>query len=264
MLGRLVEIGVDRRGQVSLQPIDLILSAAGDAARRDVGGDGDDALIWDELVETTGEDAELTPTFLAFLVIACLLAAVGVITGSAVTIVGAMVVSPDFGPLAALAVAVLGRRPDLARRAVLALGVGFPLAIAATALCAALARVAGLLDPGDLTDLGDVAFVYRVGPYSVVVALLAGAAGMLALTRRKSGALVGGFISVTTVPAAGFAALAAVSGDWARCGEAVGQLAVNLAGVAVAGTVALWLRRRHVPPPTGRRVANRRGRAVAS
>ena len=58
----------------------------------------------------TREDATLSITFVTFLVLACLLAAVGVITDSPVTIVGAMVVGPEFGPLAGIAVGLVRRR----------------------------------------------------------------------------------------------------------------------------------------------------------
>jgi len=68
-----------------------------------------------------------------FLCLACLIAAIGVVTDSPVTVVGAMVVGPEFGPLAALAVALVRRRLDLARRASIALLVGFPLAMVVTA-----------------------------------------------------------------------------------------------------------------------------------
>ncbi|HET8642513.1 MAG TPA: transglutaminaseTgpA domain-containing protein, partial [Pseudonocardiaceae bacterium] len=44
-----------------------------------------------------------------------------------------------------------------------------------------------------------------VAGVALIVALLAGAAGMLSMTSAKSAALVGVFISVTTVPAAGYA-----------------------------------------------------------
>lgn len=44
-----------------------------------------------------------------FLCLACLIAAVGVVTDSPVTAVGAMVVGPEFGPLAALAVVLVRR-----------------------------------------------------------------------------------------------------------------------------------------------------------
>ncbi|MFI7102468.1 DUF389 domain-containing protein [Streptomyces sp. NPDC050161] len=228
-----------------------MLSDTAEAAERAAPGDSSDAIIWDELISTTGEESQLSPVFLTFLTIACLLAAVGVITDSAITLVGAMVVSPDFGPLAALAVAIVGGRRDLAARAGLALGVGFPLAMLVTAALTLLARTGGLFEPGELSHLRQVSFIYQVGPFSVIVALLAGAAGMVALTSEKQGALIGVFISVTTVPAAGFAVLAAVAGDWLRCGEAALQLLINLAGVTLAGALTLLMRRRHLIPGTG-------------
>ncbi|MCP2182924.1 DUF389 domain-containing protein [Prauserella alba] len=251
VLQRLVELGVDRRGEVSLHSVDTMLSDTADAAERSLPGHDADAVVWDELVATTGEESQLNRVFLGFLTIACLLAAVGVLTDSPITIVGAMVVSPDFGPVAALAVATVGRRRDLAARAGIALGVGFPAVILATIGCALLATAVGLYDPSRLDDLRQAAFIYQIGPYSVIVALLAGAAGMLALTSEKSGVLIGVFISVVTVPAAGYAALAAVAGDWMRCGEAIGQLVINLAGLTVAGVVVLALRRRHIVPGSG-------------
>ncbi len=246
VLDSLAPLGIEQHGEIALQSIDLLLSNTADKAAKSVPRADRNAVVWDELVETTGEDSELTPTFLALLIIGCLLAAIGVVTDSAVLIVGAMVVSPDFGPLAALAVAAVGKRRDLAARAGLALGVGFPVAILVTASLAILARTLGMLDPQPLAKLGAVAFVYQVGPYSVIVGVLAGAAGMIALTSQKSGPLVGVFISITTVPAAGFAALAGVTGEWARCGEAMLQLFLNLTGVVVAAIITLWLRRHRI------------------
>ncbi|GAA2364209.1 DUF389 domain-containing protein [Saccharopolyspora halophila] len=252
VLRRLAERGIDHRGQISLQPIEALLSDSAEAAERAAPGEGADAVIWEELVSTTGEESRLNAVFLAFLTIACLLAAVGVIVDSPVTIVGAMVVSPDFGPLAALAVAIVGRRRELAVRAGKALGIGFPFAMLSTAALAFLARLGGLVEPGTLAGLELVSFIYRVGPFSIITALLAGAAGMIALTSEKSGALIGVFISVTTVPAAGFAVVAAVVGDWTQSGEAVLQLLINLAGLTAAATLTLLLRRGHVGSDAGR------------
>jgi len=87
-----------------------------------------------------------------------------------------------------------------------------------------------------------VDFIFQVGPISFVVALLAGAAGMLSLVSSKSAALVGVFISVTTVPAAGFAAVAAILGDWDVAAKSALQLVVNLVGIVVAGVLVLVLR----------------------
>jgi uncharacterized hydrophobic protein (TIGR00271 family) len=180
-------------------------------------------------------------TFLLFMILACLLAAIGVATDSSVTVVGAMVVGPEFGPLAALAVALVQRRARLARQAVAALLIGLPVAMAITGLVTLGAEAGGWITLDDVKNVHQVDFIYRVGPISLVVALLAGAAGMLSLISSKSGALVGVFISVTTVPAAGFAVVAAVLGDWSVAGRSALQLLVNLVGIVIAGVVVLVL-----------------------
>jgi uncharacterized hydrophobic protein (TIGR00271 family) len=244
LLGALCELGVDRSGGMTLETIDTTLSDRADAAEEAVPGDPNDAIVWDELVSRTGEDSRLSIGFQAFLTIACLLAAIGAVTDSSVTVVGAMVLGPEFGPLAAVAVGLVLRRGDLVRRGAIALAVGFPLAMAVTALATVLFDGVGLLDTAQLNNLQQVDFIYEVGPFSFIVALLAGAAGMLALTSAKSASLVGVFISVTTVPAAAFASVALVEG---RFDEALGsamQLVVNVAGIVVAAVVVLLLARR--------------------
>ena len=244
VLTALCELGIDRSGGITVEAVDVTLSAAADLAEERAPGYGADAVVWEELVARTGEESRLNATFQAFLAIACLLAAVGAVTDSPVTVVGAMVVGPEFGPLAAVAVGLVRRRWDLVRRAAVALGVGFPVAMAITAVATALGEATGLFSRDDLTHLDQVDFIYDVGPFSLIVALLAGAAGMLSLTSTKSAALVGVFISVTTVPAAGFAAVAAVLGDWPRAAASALQLVVNLAGIVLAAAFVLWLRRR--------------------
>ena len=80
-----------------------------------------DAVVWEEVEARTSETTELGGNFLVFMVLACLIASVGIFTGSPILIVGAMVVGPEFGPLAGLCVAIVERRrerrPALADRA---------------------------------------------------------------------------------------------------------------------------------------------------
>ncbi|GAA0926009.1 DUF389 domain-containing protein [Pseudonocardia zijingensis] len=243
LLGRLGALGVDRAGGVTLEVIDTSLSDAGDAAEEAAPGDPQDAVIWDEVVARTGEESRLSVTYQMFLTIACLLAAIGAITNSPVTVVGAMVLGPEFGPLAAVAVGLVLRRGDLVRRGAVALAVGFPLAMTITALASLLLDAVGLLSTADLADLDQVGFIYEVGPFSLIVALLAGAAGMLSLTSAKSATLVGVFISVTTVPAAAFASVALVEGRYVQAMQSGVQLAVNLFGIVVAAAAVLLLAR---------------------
>ena len=107
-----------------------------------------------------------------------------------------------------------------------------------------------------------VDFIYQVGPFSLIIALLAGAAGMLALVSAKSASLVGVFISVTTVPAAAYAAVAVVEGEFGRAGESALQLLINLVGIVISAAVVLLLvRRMRAARPAGLRD---RGRPLSS
>lgn len=243
VLDRLHALEIERRGAITLVPIETVLSESARVAEREAPGDPDDSVVWDELIARTREESTLNVTFLAFLTIACLLASVGIVTDSPVTIVGAMVVGPEFGPLAALAVAVARRKFSLARRSLLALVIGFPFAIVVAVAATLVAKLLGWVGIDTIGDLHQVDFIYRVGLSSFVVALLAGAAGMLALVSAKSAALVGVFISVTTVPAAGFTAVAATLGDWRVALMSALQLGVNLTGIVLAAIAVLLLHR---------------------
>ncbi|KAA2261979.1 DUF389 domain-containing protein [Solihabitans fulvus] len=251
VLGDLYELGIERTGGITLEVIDTVLSDAADRAGEDAPGEGADTVVWEELLAKTGEESRLNWTFQAFLTLACLLAAVGVVTNSPITIVGAMIVGPEFGPLAAIAVGLALRQWDLVRRAAIALAVGFPSAMVVTAAGTLLFGLFGLFDRNDVRAANQVDFVYQVGPFSLIVALLAGAAGMLALTSAKSAALVGVFVSVTTVPAAGYAVVAAAVGEWGRCLGSLAQLLVNLIGIVVAAWLVLTLSPRRIPVSTG-------------
>lgn len=242
VLQGLSELGIPDDGAVTVASLDTVLSASADAAEAAVPGDPSDAVVWEELTARTRDESTLNVTFLAFLVLAVLLAAVGVVTNSPVTVVGAMVVGPEFGPLAAIAVALATRHLHFAVRPLVALLVGFPVALLLTWLGAEAALAAGLYSHDVLSSTDQVDFIYRVGPFSLIVALLAGAAGMISMVTAKSAALVGVFVSVTTVPAAGYAVVAATVGEWSRAGESVLQLGINLIGIVVAGVLVLWLR----------------------
>lgn len=241
VIDELKALGLKRRGAITLDVVDTVVSTAAYRAENEAEGDPADAVVWDELAERSREESTLNATFLTFLTLACLIAAVGVVTDSPVTVVGAMVVGPEFGPLAALAVAVVRRRRYLARRAALALLVGFPVAMLVTAIAVLGGEAVGWIKLGTLRQLNQVDFIFQVGPLSFVVAMFAGAAGMLSLVSAKSAALVGVFISVTTVPAAGFAVVAATMGDWQVAQQSAMQLLVNLTGIVLAGVFVLWV-----------------------
>lgn len=241
LITALGQAGVHTAGCLSISEVELSISADTDQAEREAPGNSPDSVIWHQVEARTAEDSAFSGTFLAFLIIATMLAGIGVVENSPITVVGAMVVGPEFGPLAAISVGLVRRRHDLLRQGAFALAVGFPVAILLSAGAAFLALRAGLIDARTMSGNSQVSFIYKPGAFSLIVALLAGAAGMLSTTTQKSAALVGVFISVTTVPAAGYIAVGAVLGEWSEVGGSALQLLINLVGIVLAAVVTLLI-----------------------
>lgn len=249
VLDRLRDLGLERDGAIVIERVDSRLSAAADRAERRVPGLGVDAVVWHEIEQQTGEETALSASFLAFMTVATIIAAIGVLLDQPILIVGSMVVGPEFGPLAALCVGLVQRKVRLVRRSALALGVGFPVGMIITVLVVWLLTAAGLVDKSmllaerPLTD-----FIWRPDALSWVVGFLAGVAGILSLTSAKAGTLVGVLISVTTIPAAANAAVAVAYGVRSEATGSALQLVINLAAIVLAGALtllvqqALWRR----------------------
>ena len=261
LVSALRDMGVHRDGAIAITSVDAAVSSAARRAEERAPGDGADAVVWEQVDRTTDADSALSVSYLAFLTIATLLAAIAIINDSAILTIGAMVLGPEFVPLAALAVAVVQRRPASARRALVTLVVGFVVAIGVTAAVTLVGRGLGWFGPELLhADRPQTGFITAPDKWSLVVAVLAGVAGVLSLTSAKSGALVGVFISVTTVPAAADMAVSLALGGGPEFLRAATQLGINLAGIIVAATATLAIQRavwRRVPGVVPRADAHR-------
>ncbi|MEU1192811.1 DUF389 domain-containing protein [Streptomyces sp. NPDC005859] len=251
LLTGLQELGLDETGSIAVENIDLSLSLRADKAEAEAPGEGADAVLWEHLTDATHEESTLSVTYLAFITLATMIAACGVVLDNAVLIVGAMAVGPEFGPLAGVCTSIVQRAPRLALRSLIALLVGFAVAMAATVGFSLFMDAIDLFSKGQLeADRPQTGFVYAPDAFSFIVAVLAGAAGTLSLTSAKSGALVGVAISVTTVPAAANAAVALSYGDMGQTRGSTEQLLLNLLGIILAGTLTLlaqkylWARQR--------------------
>ncbi|MFJ9444072.1 DUF389 domain-containing protein [Kitasatospora sp. NPDC101235] len=240
VLGALRGTGLTERGAIDVSPVELTLSAAADEAERLAPGEGADALVWESVSEITHEESTLTWVFLAFLTVATMLAACGAVLDSAILVVGAMAVGPEFGPLAGLCVAVVQRRLRPALRSLNALATGFVVAMALTVCFGMLMDGLGLFTEAKFDAARpNTSFIWQPDATSFVVAFLAGIAGLLSLTSSKAGTLVGVAISVTTVPAAANAAVALGYGDVRQFWGSSVQLLLNLLGIVLAGVLTL-------------------------
>jgi uncharacterized hydrophobic protein (TIGR00271 family) len=240
------DLGLERRGGIAVEAVDITMSEAAQRAERDAPGDPADALVWEDLEQRAGEETRLSVTYVAFMIVATIIASIGVMLDQPILIVGAMVVGPEFGPLAALCVAIVSRTLRQATEALGTLTLGFAVGITATIVATWVLDAIGLVERSMLiAERPLTSFIWQPDALSWIVGFLAGIAGMLSLTSQKSGALVGVLISVTTIPAAANAAAALAY--WVP-DEAVGsliQLGLNLSAIVVGGVLTLGLQKAH-------------------
>ena len=258
VIERLQDHGVHRRGAIVVEAVEAVLSDSAATAEASSPGEGGDALVWEHLEARTRAEATVTASFLVFMSIAATIAAIGILLDSPILVIGGTVVGPDYGPLAALCVALVRhrRRHGLLAAWTLIAGVG---CAALSAFVATLLFRATSIAP-DGYDIGDrqlTAFIARPDALGAVVAVLAGVVGMLALTEGRSGALIGVLVSVTTVPAVGNIGAAAAYGSWDDVGGAATQLGINVAGLVVAGVVTLQIQARATAARPSRRLRQR-------
>lgn len=236
----LQDAGLQESGSIQLSmPITVISDAADRAESVGPGDDRDDAVIWDQVADISEDNARLSMTFLAFLVLAALIAGVGRIIDQPVLIIGAMVVGPEFAPISAFAFGLAFRQFRTAGRALATLAIGFALAIGVSWAVWGSASLLGLVSHVEATSGARTAFIIQPDWWSFVIAVLAGITGVLSLTSSKSSILVGVFISITTIPAVAVIGLTLAVGAWSETLEALVQLGVNVAGLVIAGVLTL-------------------------
>ncbi|WP_331766298.1 DUF389 domain-containing protein [Embleya sp. NBC_00896] len=247
---------LDRRGSIVIEPVDMAFSGrAVDAGPRNLGPLAH-TPVWEQVEARIRAEGTYAPSFFLYLVVAGLIGSVGIVTNSQILIVAAMVVGPEYGAIVSVALGIDQHDRTRIRRGLRALSVGFVLAIVATLLFSLLIRGfslesrafrLGLRPVSNLIDTPDF--------FSVAVATLAGIVGIVSLTEARTSALLGVFISVTTIPAAADVGVSVAFASWSEARGSFVQLLVNIVVLIVVGTATLRCQRR-----IWRRVGLRRGR----
>jgi uncharacterized hydrophobic protein (TIGR00271 family) len=244
------QLGLDQSGVICVERVDAALTAqpvpAGDhgALRQEI------APVW-EMVEATIHQGEAyAPSFYILLAVAGLIGAVGLLTNSQILIVGAMVVGPEYNAIIGVALGISRRVRAEVRDGLLALSGGFLAAIVLTMLFGLSARASGKTPADFLAGVRPVAdLINKPNIFSVIVAVLAGIVGVVSLTESRANALIGVFISVTTIPAAASVGVSVAYSSWGEAWGSLLQLLLNvvlLVAVGAAGLTAqraIWRRR---------------------
>jgi uncharacterized hydrophobic protein (TIGR00271 family) len=243
------ELGVDQRGSIALEPVAASISAMAARAQASRPRFDEFAPVWEEVDARIRSDGRFPPSWYGLLIIAGLIAAVGLLTNSQILIVGAMVVGPEYGAIVALAYGIIRRDLNLVSKTAVALLMGFTLAVVAALLLSLVIRAAGLEPRAFELGVRPVSSLINTPDwFSVIVATLAGIVGVISLTEARTSTLIGVFVSVTTIPAA---ADIGVSLAFGSDQEAVGSLEQLVLNVFLLGAVAVFA------IPAQRRVWNR-------
>jgi uncharacterized hydrophobic protein (TIGR00271 family) len=245
VLRELREFGLDRDSSVIVESVDAAIADRARLRKAQRYYHGERAPVW-ELVEARIRDgAEYAPSFFGLLVFAGLIGACGILTNSQILIVGAMVVGPEYSAIIAVAYALDRHDRREVARGLLVLLAGFLAAIVVTlvfALCIrGLGRTPKLFTLG-IRPVSDL--INSPNLFSVVVAVVAGLVGVVSLTLSKTGALIGVFISITTIPAAADVGVSTAYGLWSEAAGSVEQLVLNVGLLITVGMLGLRAQRR--------------------
>ena len=249
MLAELRRLGVPDDG-ITLSRVEVV--------GQTVTGTAETSLVWADVLSVAWHHARPIGRYLAFMFAAGVIACYGVTERNVILIVGAMAVSPDLLPITAVGVGLVGRSPRLVAEAFLTLALGMAVTCIAAAIFAFAQDQLDLLPSGfglneAATALGGLT---TVNDETIIVALVAGAAGMLALETRASSA-VGVAVSVTTIPAAAYLGVVVGLGKLATATGALGVLGMNITMMVVGATLTLVVQRR-----LNRRLGARRRRHI--
>jgi uncharacterized hydrophobic protein (TIGR00271 family) len=240
ILEQLRLLGLDRESSVIVETVDAAIADPASHPGWRASYHGERAPVWPLVEARIHEDGTYAPSFFALLIFAALIGACGILTNSQILIVGAMVVGPEYSAIISVALGLDRRDGYPVGRGLLALLVGFLIAIAVTLVFALCVRWSGHTPKLYLDGLRPVSdLINSPNLFSVVVAVVAGIVGVVSLTLAKTGALVGVFISITTIPAAADIAVSLAYSSWSEAGGSVLQLLLNVGLLIIVGALAL-------------------------
>jgi uncharacterized hydrophobic protein (TIGR00271 family) len=245
VFARLRELGSVERGSVFAETVDTWLSDTAETAERQQSRFEAFTPVWELVDARIRSDGIYPPSWFGLLLIAGLIAAIGILINSQILIVAAMVVGPEYGAITSIARAGTRRDGSTAARGLRALLFGFTGAIVACLVLGLLTRAAGLTHRAFELGVRPVSdLINTPNVFSVLVAVLAGIVGILSLTESRASTLIGVFISVTTIPAAADIGLSIGYASWSEAWGSFLQLLLNVSILIVVGMIMLVVQKR--------------------
>lgn len=236
-------------GPIAIEAVDAAIGAGEldrphHQARRGRTFQNETAPIWDLVESKVAADAVYAPSWYTLLALAGVIGAVGILTNSTILIVGAMVVGPEYSAIIAVAMGIERHDRAAVGRGLRALLVGFVIAIVVTFVFSLFIRLIGEVPEAYRDGLRPVSdLINSPDMFSVIIAVAAGIIGVVSLTEARAGALIGVFISVTTIPAAADIGLSVAFQSWRAARGSTFQLLLNVVLLILVGAAALRIQR---------------------
>jgi uncharacterized hydrophobic protein (TIGR00271 family) len=142
------------------------------------------------IIKNAVTGAEISGSYLSLLLLASLIALLGLLTNSVAVVIGAMLISPLMGPILSFGLAFTIGDLALARRGLRVIAVSVGLTIAVTTL---VTLVSPLKEP-----TAEILARVRPNIYDLLVAVLAGTAGAIALCTKKNYMITATGVAVAT------------------------------------------------------------------
>jgi len=242
VLDRLAAAGLDDAPVVVINA-ETVISQAFDELREQYRARGVTERTSRQVLRTKA--TELTPNlsiYVIMLLISAAVATAGLLADSPAVVVGSMVIAPLLGPALAASVGIVTGDDALRVTGFQYQFIGVAVVIGASIAFATLARFAGL-EPAGVDIVLVAELEERVSPnlLSLAVALGAGVAGILSLTRGFSEAIVGVMIAAALIPPA---AAVGITTAWGMYGAAVGAfvlVVINVLSINAAALVTLLI-----------------------
>jgi hypothetical protein len=243
---RLADVhGLGEPGGVAMstaEPLSLVAHGY-TALSREEGG-----TSWEELELAMSSDSTMTGDRLTVMLIAGVIAALGIISGAVHVVIGAMIIAPGFQPFARMVLGFVNRSRSWRGGLVDVTRAYAAVAIGATA-AAGISRVLGAssLDSGHDSYLGAdqlVAYWSTITWVGVAVGGTAAICGGLLLAINRTVLTAGVMVALALVPTAALGPMALVAGDPPLAGRAFVRFLVE-AGLVVVGSAIVFVAKRH-------------------
>ncbi len=183
----------------------------------------------EELYNDIVSGADISMNYLLMVFFSTIVASVGLLYNDIAVIVGAMVIAPFLGPNLALSLSTVLGDGTLTLRAIKSSAAGISLSII-------MGVILGYLWPYNL-DNDELLRRTEVGFSSIFLALSAGAAAVLSLTKGVSTALVGVMVAAALLPPVAACGLMIGSGQYYHAEGAAVLFAVNIACINIAANI---------------------------